>query len=153
MIVTAQPALELSFIDASRSVGAMRLWLPISSASQAGMRAAIAAAIAAIPTECVMTDANLRVSAEIIEPDEPMPGATRELCGVLIFECSLPGQFLTIAIPGIRPAMILPDGMTLDRENAAIRALTDGVIALGLCNPSGYPAAYLYSAIAEWRIV
>lgn len=149
--------IELVYLDASGSSGAVSVSIPVTSTvSEAEASASALASVLASLTGCVLVRQRIKYII-VRDPSTPAAlGSSIKRCGALFYTTVPEAPDAIVVIPGINSDVFLTDGcmagIRIDATNAGITAFTDALIANGATNIfadaiSGYFAGMLESRV------
>jgi hypothetical protein len=154
-VVQLQPTVRLFLRDEteSRSQMAMHVRAGITPTAGYSAAASLRGAVAGL-SGCVAERQQIEFRVEELEP-APSGPTHAEIAGVLVFTTSEPDQYAIVAIPAIRPDLVLITGtgagVELNTQAPAIVNLVDELTSGRWCNPWGYQLAELAAAFVQIR--
>lgn len=101
-------------------------------------------------SECVFTSQRITFPAVVVPPPDA-PGSTLAYhAGVFIFGCTN-GEYAIISLPAIRPALLMPDGVTINQADPDVAAFIAAIESGVWGNPFGETVLTLEAAYLQYR--
>lgn len=156
-MITRTPKVELVYLDARGSTGAVTVHFPIGTTVIEALDAtnALGASIASL-TGCTLVKARIKFTLFEDSVGIPDEGASITERGVFYFDTTGGNPIALIEIPGIKDSAFLSTGFgagfIIDLANSDVITFVSAVIAMNACNVfvdtvTGVNVAYLQSRV------
>lgn len=152
----ALPVLELQYVDASGTRGAVTVKFPLDTtvAIMDASATALASLIAPITGAALIRQRIIYKAVQLPKPDADT-GSYIFRSGMLFFDCGDDSPFEFITVPAILDAVLLTDGPSagygIDLTNSDVTAVVDEMLALNCTNVFGNAVIELIAGYVQSR--
>ena len=156
MWIDQQPLIIYTLVDGSGSYGQFRCHFRTGTEAVAAHTGADARrGLLAAVTGCAIVEQMALYGSVQSTPGAPDPDSDGACAGTFVFSTNAIDQYALLALPAIRPDMLMAAGcgaeLDIDRTRPEIIALVDHILTGPFSNRFGYPIAALLAAYLQER--